>query len=396
MPRTAVEILDSNLNKIAEVKALVPLDKAGTDLRYSRLLSNFGTCSFRIDVHDPLLARYGDITVPHAYHVRLMREGVNVWQGAIVDNPQRNKYFIEVKAATYLFYLAHVFVNRTSMVGYGEVAPTTNIGYHYRIFSSGTMASAVSTIITETQAKLGGAHLMKNLAPGTITNPNYPVGFTNSLGAELTGPWNFSADVVMQFDYQSVLYVLRSFGVNARCDFRLNADSTLDFEPFLGNKHPGIVFTYGQRGNVVNYNAPRLGSAIINDYYGIGTDPNGTILHKELTDEPSKAKYGLMEGAIAFTDVKDQNALVARLSADLFLVKDPDADSPLALILDEKGYSLGQYDVGDLVSVKIVDGAINYSAIKRVVGITVNQNSTGRELTTVQTNNPQQVDLVGL
>lgn len=396
MPKTAVEILDANLNKIAEVRALVPLDKAGNVLRYSDILSSYGFCMFRVDVHDPLLTKYGDILKPHAYHVRLMRGGVNIWQGAIVDNTQRNKYFIGVKAAQYLFYLDHVLINRTSMVGYGEVAPATNIGYHYRIFDSGTMASAVSTLITETQAKLGGAHLMKNLAPGTITNPNYPVGFTDSAGNALSGAWNFSANVVMQFDYQSVLYALKSFGVNARCDFRLNGDLTFDFEPFLGNKHPEIMFSYGERGNVVNYNAPRLGSKIINDYWGIGTDPSGTILHKELTDEPSKNTYGLMEGAIAFTDVKDQNALVARLSADLFLVKDPDADSPLALILDEKGYSLGQYGVGDLVTAKIVDGAINYSAIKRVVGITVALHSTGRELTTVQTNNPQQIDLVGL
>jgi hypothetical protein len=390
--KTVVEILDSTLGKIAEVRSLVALDKSGMVLRYSKELSTYGYCTFRISVHDPLFVSLGDIVIPHKYHVRVKRAGVTVWQGAIVDNPQRNKLFVEVKAAQYLFYLDHVLINRTSAVGYGEVAPTQDIGLHYRIFSSGTMASAVSTIITETQANLGGSHLMATLAPGTITNPNFPANYTTSTGVALSGGWTFSSDVVLQFDYQSVLYVLRSFGVYAQCDFRLNNDLTFDFVPFLGNKNQGLTFQYGTRGNIVNYNAPRLGSKMINEYYGIATSPDGTVLHKDLPDEPSKAKYGLMEGAIAFSDVKDQNALVGRLAEDLFLVKDP-ADSPMNLTLDENGYPLGQYDVGDLVNTKIVDGAINYTGLKRIVGITVSVHGTGRELTTVQTNTPRPRDL---
>lgn len=395
MVRTVVEILDSTLAKVAEVRALVALDKSGVVLRYSDELSTYGYCSFRISTHDPLFTTKGDIVIPHKYHVRLMRGGVNVWQGAIIDNPQRNKYFVEVKAAQYEYYLDHVLIKRTSAVGYGEVAPTTDIGLHYRIFSGGTMASAVSTIITETQARLGGSHLMTSLAPGVITNPNFPLGYATSTGVPLSGAWNFSSDVILQYDYQSVLYVLRSFGVYSQSDFRLNPDLTFDFEPFLGNKHPNLSFEYHERGNVVNYNAPRLGSKMINDYYGIATDPSGVVLHKELTDEPSKATYGLMEGAIAFSDVKDQNALVGRLAEDLYLVKDLNG-SPLSLVLDENAYPLGQWGNGDLINVKIVDGAINYSGIKRIIGFTVNVHNTGRELTTVQTNQPKQKDLVSV
>lgn len=390
---TRVEILDSSLNKIAEVRALVFLDKTGVVLRYSKILSDFGLCTFRIGVHDPLFTKYGDIVVPHKYHVRLKRGGATVWQGAIVDNPQRNKNFVEVRAAEYEFYLGHVLIKRTSAVGYGEVAPSTDIGLHYRIFSSGTMAAAISNIITETQAKLGGSHLMSGLAAGTITNPNYPGGFVNAAGSPLTGAWNFSSTLVMQYDYQSVLYALKSFGINSQSDFRLNPDSTFDFEPFLGNKHLNMVFSYGTRGNIVNYNAMRLGSKMVNDYYGIATSPDGSILHKELPNEQSKATYGLMEGSLALADVKDEGSLTARLDAELYLMADPQ-DSPMSLILDENGYALGLYDIGDLITVKIVDGAINYNAPKRIVGITVNVHNTGRELSTIQTNKPKQEDLV--
>lgn len=389
---TTVEILDSSLNKICEVKNLVPLDKNGTVLRYSKILDNYGTCQFRINKLDPLFTNFGDVILPHKYHIRLMRGGISVWEGAITDNPQRNRFFHEVKGSQYEYYLDHVLIKRTSAVGYGEVAPTEDIGLHYRIFDSGTMSAAVSTIITETQARLGGAHLMSTLAPGTVTNPAYPPGFADSLGNALTGSWNFGSDVVMQFDYQSVLYAMRQFGINSWADFRLNSDGTFDFEPFIGNKNLNLVFQYGTRGNIVNYNAPRLGSKMVNDYYGIATSPDGTILHLEQSDPNSLGTYGLMEGALAFADVKDQNALVTRVAEQLYQVEDP-IDTPMSLVIDENGYSIGQYDIGDLITVKIVDGALNYTAPKRIVGITTNVHNTGRELTTVQLNKPKQRDL---
>lgn len=395
MVRTTVEILDSGLNKIAEVRALVPLDKSGMVLRYSKELSEFGTCTFRMSTHDPIFKRLGDIIIPHRYHVRIRRAGVMVWHGAIIDNPHRNKTFVEIKAAEYEFYLDKVLIKRTSAVGYGEVAPTTDIGLHYRIFSSGTMAAAFSALVTEAAAALGSSHLMSGLAPGNIINPNYPDNYTTSTGVDLSGPWNFSSDVILQFDYQSVLYALKAFGVYAEADFRVNSDLTVDFMPFLGNKNLNLMFQYGSRGNVADYNAPRLGSKMINDYFGIATAPDGTILHTEKTDSTSLDTYGLMQGAIAFSDVKDQNALTGRLAEDLYLVKDPN-DNPINLTLDENGYALGQYDVGDIITVKINDGAINYSAPKRIVGLTVNLHGTGRELTIVQTNTPKQKDLVSV
>lgn len=392
MARTTVHILDSSLAEVCEVKSLVPLNRSGIVLRYSKELDDYGFCTFRISTQDPLFVSYGDVTVPHQYHIRIKRDQKIIWEGAIVDNLQRNKDFVEVKAAEYEFYLDHVLIKRTSKVGYGEVAPTADIGSHYRIFSSGTMKTAVQNMISETKTKLGSSHLMGTLAAGTITNPNFPANFKDSNGKTLTGGWTFSSDVVVQFDYQTVLYAMKSFGVYASADFRLNSNSTFDFAPFLGNKHSNLVFTYGPRGNIANYNAPRLGSQMINDYTGIATDPNGTVLHSEKTSEPSKSKYGLMEGAIAFSDVKDQNSLSARLAEDLFLVKDP-ADSPMSLIMNEKGYPLGQYDTGDIINVKVTDGAINYAAPKRVVGISVNLHNTGREMITVQTNTPKPGDL---
>lgn len=389
--RTTVEILDGTLGKVAEVRSLYPINNKGMILRYSKELSDYGTCTFRVSTKDPLFTQ-GDILLPHKYHVRIKRGASTVWQGAIVDNPQRNKNYVEVKAAEYEFYLNHVLIKRTSKVGFGETEPTDDIGLHYRVFKTGTMAAAVTALITEAKAALGSAHLLADLSTGTIENPDYPSNFKDSAGTALTGGWNFSDDVVLQFDYQTVLYALKAFGVYASADFRLNADLSFDFKKFLGNKQLNLSFEYGARGNIADYNAPRLGSNMINDYFGIATSPDGTVLHAEKTDDTSKNTYGLMQGAVAFSDVKDQNALSSRLAEDLFLVKDP-TDSPISLVLNDKSYPLGQYDVGDIVTVKIKDGAIDYSAPKRIVGFSVTVHNTGRELITLQTNNAKPKDL---
>lgn len=385
--RTQIEILDSSLNRVAIVRALVPINKAGYILRYSKELSDYGFCTFRISTKDPLFEDYGDIVEPHRYHVRIKRAETTVWQGAIVDNPTRNKEYVEVKAAEYDFYLDKVLIKRTSQVGYNE--PASDIpGFHYRIFSAGTMADAASNAVAEAKIAMGTNHILNNITLGTIENPDFPANFSTSAGVALTGPWNFSSDVVLQFDYQSVFYALKAFGIYSNADFEITPALVFNFQKFIGTKTARITFEYGTRGNIVDYNIPRLGSRMVNDYFGIAATPEGQIIHNEKIDAPSRDRYGILQGAKSFADVKDNNALNARLAEELFFVKTP-GDAPLNLVLDEKGFPLGQYDIGDFVNVRIVDGAINYNGTKRIVGITVNVHNTGRELTTIQTNNPR-------
>lgn len=391
---TTVEILDRSLNRIAVVKNLYPINKDGMILRYSRELSDFGTCKFRISKNDPIFTQYGDIIVPHQYHVRVIEDGANVWQGAIVDNPSRNKHYVEVKAAQYLFYLKKVLIKRTSAVAYGGTAFSSDIGKHYRIFSSGTMASAVSTIISDAVAALGSDHVLGDLVAGTIDNPDYPANYTSSAGAQLTGAFTFSSDVVLQFDYHSVLYVLQQFGIYADCDFEIDDELNFNFRTFLGNKSQAVTFLYGTRGNIIDYDLPRYGSRVTNDLVGIGTTPKGVVLHAEKTDETSKATFGLLQDAAAFADVKDNNALTARLTSQLRLTSSPEV-SPINLVLNENSEMFGTFGVGDIVTVKIDDGPNQFDGARRVVGYTVNLHNTGRRLVTAQTNAPRDEDIGG-
>lgn len=383
--RTVVEILNRSLAKVAEIKALYPLNEQGMVLRYSKELSDYGSCSFRVASDDPIFDQFGDILVPHKYHVRLKRAGVVVWQGAIVDNPRRNKTFIEVKAHEYEYYLDKVLVSRTS-------ESTPGSGYHYRTFSTGTMIAAVQALITESKTAFGADHILYDMAVGDLENPDYPAQFSTASNAPLTGSWNFSSDVTLQFDYHSVLYVLKTFGIYGSCDFRFNNDLTLDFKPFIGDRNNGLTFQYGSRGNIVDYEAPRLGNRMANDITGIAATPDGVILHANKRDEAAVQEYGLLQTVTAYSDVKDKNSLQARLAEELRFLKTPE-DSPINVVLNEKAYPLGQFDIGDIVTVSVQDNVIDFKLPRRIVGFTVNLHSTGRELTTIQTNKVKDSDL---
>lgn len=385
--RTVVQILDLDLEVVCEVKNLYPLNREGTILRYSKELSDYGKCLFRVATADPMWDTYGDMTIPHQYHVRIKRAETVVWAGGIVDNTIRNRNYVEVVAYEYEFYLDKILIRRDSSVTTGDGKE------NYRTFSSGTMASAVQTLINNAKADFGTNHPMNNISIGTIDNPNYPQGFTDADGKPLTGGWNFTNFVTLQFDYHTVYYVLKQFGIYTNCDFEIDENLEFNWKTFLGNKQTGITFSYGQVGsNIVDYNAPRLGKRMANNIWGIAADDDGKILHVNQSDSTSVNTYGLLQDAQAFVDVKALNFLKTRVNETLQFEKTFN-DSPLDVTLDERGYPLGQYGIGDIVTVRIKDYVIDYNQPRRIVGITINVHDTGREMTTLQTNAPRAQDL---
>lgn len=384
--RTSVEILNRSRQLVAQIKNLYPINEEGYVLRYSKELSDYGLCTFRVSTKDPILEELGDILTPHTYQVRIKRGGTTVWSGAIIDNPVRNKNYIEVRAAEYDFYLDKVLIRRDAEAVAGDGKN------NYRTFSSGTMAAAITTLINNAKTDFGANHPIYGLTIRTITNPNYPEGFTNASGAPLTGAWSFSDFLTLQFDYHTVYYVLKAFGVYTNSDFEIDENLNFDFKPFIGTNRQNVVFEYGTRGNIVDYNLPRLGKRMRNNLWGIAADTDGKILHVNQSDNSSVNTYGLLQGADAFADVKDLNFLKKRVNETLNFTKTFN-DAPVNVVLDEKGFPLGLYNIGDIVTVKIKDHIIDYNQPRRIVGITVNLHNTGREMTTVQTNAPLPRDL---
>lgn len=390
--RTVVEILNSSLEKIAEIKNLYPITQQGMLLRYSDELSDYGKCMFRVSTKDLLWTTYGDIFVPHQYHVRIKRGTATVWQGAIIDNKSRNKNYVEVNAAQYEFYFDKKRIKQNTAAPTSWDGGTDEGWKNYRNFESGTMATAVTNVVTEAIAGWGGQHILGAMTLGTIENPDYPNNFVNTSTPPipLTGEWSFTSDIALQFDYHSVKYVLQAFGAYTSADFEITKDLVFNFKRFIGNNRQyELTFQYGTHGNIVDYDVPRLGGRMTNDLMGIAVDDNGNVLHLSERDSTSINTYGLMEDTKAFTDVKSDNIMRARLNEELKFIKTPD-DSVVNIVLNENGYPLGQYGIGDIVTVKIKDHVIDFNQPRRIVGITVNLHSTGREMVTIQTNKPRE------
>lgn len=385
--RTVVKILNKSLQVVAEVKSLYPLNKQGTILRYSDELSDWGYCTFRVSTKDPLLATYGDILNPMEYSVWVCRGTAVVWKGIIVDNPERNRNYIEVKAAQYEFLLDKVLIHRDA-----DKPDTDDDESNFKIFKTGTMAANVTTLINDAKTDWGTVHPLATLTIGTVENPDYPKGTKGENGVELTGGWTFTDFISAQFDYHSVYYVLKSFGIYAACDFEITEDLEFNWKKFLGNKNTGVVFEYGQQGNIIDYNFPRLGSRMENYTWGICADDQGKIFHVAQQDSASIQEYGLLQGSSSFSDVKSENLLRTRVREHQEFTKTPEV-TPVSVVLDEKSYPLGQFGIGDIVTVKVKDHIIDFNEARRIVGITVSVHDTGRELITVQTNRPKDTDL---
>ena len=388
--RTVVEILNNSLAKIAEVKNLYPITQQGMLLRYSQELSDYGKCMFRVSTKDPLWTTYGDIFVPHQYHVRIKRGTTTVWQGAIIDNKSRNKNYVEVNAAEYEFYLDKKRIKQNTAAPASWDGGTDTGWKNYRNFESGTMATAVTAVVNEAIAGWGSQHVLGAMTIGTVETPNYPKNFVDTNNVPMTGGWSFTSDIALQFDYHSVKYVLGAFGGYTGADFEITKDLVFNFKKFIGsNRQYELTFQYGTFGNIVDYDVPRLGGRMANDVMGIAVDDNGNVLHVSERDNASITTYGLMEDTRAFTDVKSDNIMRARLTEELQFIKTPN-DSAVNIVLNEKSYPLGQYGIGDIVTVKIKDHIIDYNQPRRIVGITVNLHNTGREMVTLQTNKPRE------
>lgn len=384
--RTVVHILNKSLEKVAEIRNLYPINTQGDVLRYSKELSDWGKCTFRISTKDPIFDDLGDIIQPHVYSVRIKRGGTTVWSGAIVDNPTRSKNYVEVEALEYEYYLSKVLIRRDAETIAGDGKN------NYKLFNTGTMGSAVNTIVTNAITDFGTNHPLGSATIGTINNPNYPPGFTGADNLPLTGPWFFTDFVSLQFDYHSAYYVIKAFGIYANCDFEMDENLVFNFQTFIGSKTNRLTFEYGVTGNIVDYNLPRLGKRMVNNLWGIAADTDGKVLHANQVDTDSMQNYGLLQDAAAYSDVKDINFLKTRMAEELQFTKTPE-DTPINILLNEKAYPLGQFSLGDIITVKIKDNVIDFNAPRRVVGITVTVHNTGRELVTIQTNKPRNEDL---
>jgi hypothetical protein len=379
-----IEILNSALTRVATIANTPALDNAGMFLEYSQKLSHWGECRFRVATDDPMLDQLGDILKPFQYHVRIKRNTTVVFQGIIIRNPHRNRQYIEVVAYSYLYLL-----NLKRIEHDASTTPGDNKD-NYLTMSSGTMASQITTMINKAVASSGQLAL-KSLTIGQINNPNFPAGYTKVDGTPLTGAWTFSSDLTLQYSYVPVLKAISALGIYGKSDFEITNNMVFNFKSSIGTTQSGMVFTYGMfggtYGNIEDFNLPLDGANMANDLLGVAADTQGQSFHTVKQDTTSIATYGSVEGTAAFSDVKDKNTLITRLTEELLYVSDPIGD--MSITLNSTAPPVGQYSVGDLVTVKIKSGIYNVDMPRKIVGIFVKVHTTGKEVVRLSTNQPR-------
>lgn len=376
-----IEILDRNRNLVAPIQVLAPINSSKDTIFFTYRLSNWGQLKFRVGTKDPIFDAAGDVLEPHKYHVRLKRYGSVIWQGVIVKNPERNRRYVEVVAYGYLFLLNKILIRHDASVTAGDGLD------NYRTFKTGTMATAIQGLLTDAIADVGSGPIT-SITTGTIENPDFPANYTKADNTPLTGTWTFSSDMTLQYDYRSVFYVINSMAMYPACDFELTKDLVFNFKQFIGNKQPTLSFTYGEFGNVLDYNLPRDGDRMANSLIGVAADFGNQILHIEENDNVSQGTYGKIQDVAAYIDVKNKNALRSRLTEELRLISVP--DSELQLTLNDRAYPLGQIGIGDIVRVNIDDHVVSFDQQRRIVGINVSVANNGSDKIVLMTNKPKE------
>lgn len=384
--RYTVEILDNTRTPITRIQSFHPLNTSGQWLQYGSKLSDYGQAKFRVGMRDPAFTQFGDILVPFANHVRIYRGNTMVWSGIIVKNPVRNKNWIEVVAYTYEYMFTTVLVKH-------DVSTTAGDGKdNYRTFSSGTLATAIQNVLTETKQFVDSNNVLKNLSIRYLENPNFPANYTQANGSPLTGTWTFSSDMTLSFDYRDVLFVLQTLAAYPACDFIVtDSGSTgliFDFKQFIGNKQPDLVFEYSNYGAIEDYNIIMDGESMANDLVGVAADYGNQILHATQADSASITRYGRIQGVAAFIDIKNVNALKSRLSEQLRNVSTPDGE--IQVLLNDRAYPIGQWGLGDTVTLRIRDNINNLDSIRRIVAYSVKVHTTGKESVQLITNPPKE------
>ena len=308
-----------------------------------------------------------------------------VWQGVIINCPHRTRLYIDVQAFTYEYLLKKTLIIHDVADGNGAE--------NYKTFKTGNLAAAITAIMTDAKTYAGAASALSLVSIGTVENPNFSQSFTDPTNATTSWaglPWAFSDKFQLKFDYKDTLNVLQSFGIYAQCDFVIGITPgglTFQFKVYIGNKQTNLVFEYGPTGAIQDYDAPLDGGGTINDLTGIAADNTFNILKANKVDSASVNLYGKVAGVLAYNDAKNLNALTARMTEEIIFTATP--DSEVHVTLNDRAYPLGQYGLGDTVTLRVKDHLINVSQERRIVGIDVTVSQEGYETIKLITNLPR-------
>lgn len=136
-----------------------------------------------------------------------------------------------------------------------------------------------------------------------------------------------------------------------RFDFEFTPTREFNTYEMQGSQRLNVQFTYP--GLIKGYSVPRIGQALSNKIYGIGSGFGEEALTSTQGDNDSQLNFGVHEKIITWNSVIEQDTLDQNTAGQLELRKDM-LEIPSMKVSGED-FDLNLYGVGDRVPVKIND-----------------------------------------
>lgn len=182
-------------------------------------------------------------------------------------------------------------------------------------------------------------------------------------------------------------------------DFDITPDKVWQtWVPFRGSDLSATV-ELDTTENIVDMSYTVDGTQVENDVAGIGKKGDCEPIHyiREV-DETSRGSYGLMQGSISRSDIRQDDGLISSLAAErLALLKDARKQPRIRMYQGLGGPSplSGDFEIGDIITVASSWGYATFSDPFRVMGYSVSFDKLGHEMLELQLDSVVPVDVVG-
>jgi hypothetical protein len=157
-------------------------------------------------------------------------------------------------------------------------------------------------------------------------------------------------------------------------DYEVLPDMTwMTYFPDKGQDN-GITFEFGK--NISGMAWTLDASGMINQLTGIGTGSGPNSLKSVADDFILEGTYGLLQGSMTFSDIKQQGILDRVTGENLRLVKTVRSQPQLQVYTNDPPF--GSYGIGDVVTINAQDGFFNLQREKhRIISIVVAVSNEG-------------------
>lgn len=340
-----------------------------TDVRFTQLLNNAGTFSARLQISDIREDNYDiqGVTIPGRTALYVDRDGVLIWGGIIwLRTYDSISQTITISAREFISYLERRRISSTT------------------VFQSVDELDIARYLVNQAQAVTGGdiGLIQSNNTSGVLVSRVYYDYELKDLYAAIKDLSNaedgfdFAVDVAYDSTGTPKKYLNYGYPMRGRT--------------YVSTDPEALVFELP--GNLVAYEWPDDGSVTVNTLYGVGPNSNEAKIRAVATGPANQVAAGwpVLEDITSYNDQYDPTLLYQQTLSEVTARQNPVVTIKVTLPAYVSPV-LGSYITGDECLLRITDprwpepsgGGFGYSAVKRIVSISVEPGENGPERVTL-------------